>query len=809
MELNTYARQCWLSARPGLGRVGEGLQAGLEGLDGRVRTLTELALGTLPASDVASVPLAVIVAYARHALFLRDNSPYCRDVPEDIFLHHVFYPRVNSEDLVDCREFFYHRLAGVVAGLDGVQAALAVNRWCAAHMTYETTDPRSINPLTAYSCGLGRCGEESTFAVTAFRAVGIPARQIYVPWWSHCDDNHAWVEVYVEGNWHFLGACEPEPVLDRGWFSAAASRAMLVCSRRFCDFTGQGLKDEAMTQRQGICRMDNQTRRYAATANLTVTVHHPAGEPVSGAWVRFSVVNMAAPAVIAALETGADGRVHLETGLGSCLVEAEYAGKFAWTAVTVTADTSLTLTPDTAQPEPGCWDMDFAAPAASGRNTQPLTPAQTQRRKIELAQAAEARAARQAGRWRPEYAGEDEQMLRYAGDHAGEMYGFLRQYGREARRLLGWLAKKDWRDANRQVLEAHLLAARALPNGDNPWVGGPRIGFELLTDWRTPVQNGLTPAQKITFSRDPAALWTWIQTNFPDGRCRWQPVLWLQPGAALALGRADEKGRRLLFVAVLRTLGVPARLNPVDGKAQYDLGAGFVTVEQAGEPGATEPFSLPETLTYGLNWGLARWEKGWRPLDLAGQTGVCALPRGLYRAITTNRLPNGNQLVRFQVFTLGHAVDLRRREGEPEQMLARYPVNLPVPVRGLTLQIYLDVGAEPTAHCLNELLENRLKVERAMAGGLSVCLLLPREADRADSLLCQVCQALPQVQVAEADFGEAEPLARSLYLEPGMWPMLLLTGGSYAFYAHGGYAVGAVPLALELQKTAKSLKIFC
>lgn len=798
MELNTYARQCWLAARPGLGRVGEGLQAGLEGLDGRVRTLTELALGTLPASDVASVPLEVIVAYARHALFLRDNSPYCRDVPEDIFLHHVFYPRVNSEDLVDCREFFYHRLAGVVAGLDGVQAALAVNRWCAAHMTYESTDSRSINPLTAYSCGLGRCGEESTFAVTAFRAVGIPARQIYVPWWSHCDDNHAWVEVYVEGNWHYLGACEPEPVLDRGWFSAAASRAMLVCSRRFCDFTGQGLKDEAMTQRLGICRMDNQTRRYAATANLTVTVHRPAGEPVPGAWVRFSVVNMAAPAVIAALETGADGRVQLETGLGSCLVEAELDGKFAWAAVTVGADTSLTLTLDTARPEPGCWDMDFSAPAASGRNTRPLTPAQTQQRKIELAQAAAARAARQASHWRREYAGEDEQMLRYAGGHAGEMYAFLQQYGQEARRQLGWLAKKDWRDGNRQVLEAHLLAARALPNGDNPWVGGPRIGYEWLTDWRTPVQNALTPGQKAEFSRDPAALWTWIQDNFPDGRCRWQPVLWLQPGAALALGAADEKGRRLLFVAVLRTLGVPARLNPVDGKAQYDLGTGFVTVEQAGEPGATEPFSLLEALTYGLNWSLARWEGGWQPLDLTGLTGVCSLPRGLYRAITTNRLPNGNQLVRVQAFTLGQAVDLRRREAEREQMLARYPVSLPVPAEGLTLQIYLDVGTEPTAHCLNELLDARERVEGAMDRGLSVCLLVPRQEDRADPVLTQVCQTLPRVQVAEADFGEAEPLARALYLEPGVWPMLLLTDGSYAFYAHGGYAVGTVPLALDL-----------
>ena len=306
-HLRRYARACWEVVRPDLGEAGQVAQRELDRLTGDPRILMELTLGTLPASDVASVPFEVLLAYVRHALSLREHSPYCRDVPEDIFLHHVFYPRVNSEDLVDCRGFFAQMVAPEVEGLPGLEAALAVNRWCARQMTYETTDTRSMNPITCYYCGLGRCGEESTFGVTALRSVGIPARQIYVPWWSHCDDNHAWVEVYVEGDWHFLGACEPEPILDRGWFNSAASRAMVVCSRIFFDFIGEGLQKEALVQRQGMCLMYNQVSRYAETARLTVSVTDAQGAPLSGAWVRFYVLNMAAPARIAALETGPDG----------------------------------------------------------------------------------------------------------------------------------------------------------------------------------------------------------------------------------------------------------------------------------------------------------------------------------------------------------------------------------------------------------------------------------------------------------------------------------------------------------------------
>ncbi len=81
----------------------------------------------------------------------------------------------------------------------------------------------------------GRCGEESTFLVAALRSVGIPARQVYTPRWAHTDDNHAWVEAWADGKWYFLGACEPEPVLNLGWFNAPASRGNADAYKKYSD----------------------------------------------------------------------------------------------------------------------------------------------------------------------------------------------------------------------------------------------------------------------------------------------------------------------------------------------------------------------------------------------------------------------------------------------------------------------------------------------------------------------------------------------------------------------------------------------
>jgi hypothetical protein len=62
----------------------------------------------------------------------------------------------------------------------------------------------------------------------ALRSVGIPCRQVYTPWWTTCDSNHAWPEVWTPDGWKYADASTEG--LDKlpEWFDARVSRAALV-----------------------------------------------------------------------------------------------------------------------------------------------------------------------------------------------------------------------------------------------------------------------------------------------------------------------------------------------------------------------------------------------------------------------------------------------------------------------------------------------------------------------------------------------------------------------------------------------------
>merc|ERR1712232_1348444 len=74
------------------------------------------------------------------------------------------------------------------------------------------------------------CTGLAIFLVDALRCAGIPARVAGVPHWNkgpkicpHGDEdadcgNHNWVEVWVDGQWHFLDQHGEKNVLDQGWF---------------------------------------------------------------------------------------------------------------------------------------------------------------------------------------------------------------------------------------------------------------------------------------------------------------------------------------------------------------------------------------------------------------------------------------------------------------------------------------------------------------------------------------------------------------------------------------------------------------
>ena len=207
-------------------------------LDGEKLQAMQFLYAYMPLPDIADYPSSFYLQNVDYALKARKEMPWGEDVPVREFMHFVLPVRVNNEDMDTSRAVFYNELKERVCNLSMRDAVLEVNHWCHEKVTYTPSDSRTSSPLASVRTAYGRCGEESTFTVAALRAVGIPARQVYTPRWAHTDDNHAWVEAWVDGEWHFLGACEPEPVLDLAWFNAPASRGMLMHTKAFGHYNG-------------------------------------------------------------------------------------------------------------------------------------------------------------------------------------------------------------------------------------------------------------------------------------------------------------------------------------------------------------------------------------------------------------------------------------------------------------------------------------------------------------------------------------------------------------------------------------------
>ena len=315
------------------------LDVQLDTLSRMEREAMEFLYAYMPLSDMADYEPAFYLQQVRYAFKAREEMPWGKEIPEDVFRHFVLVYRVNNENLDTARMVFYRELKERVQGMSIEEAALEVNHWCHEHVAYRASDSRTSAPLATMRTSLGRCGEESTFAVTALRAVGIPARQCYTPRWAHCDDNHAWVEVYVDGEWKFLGACEPDPRLNMGWFSVPSTRCMMVHTKAFGKYKG----DEEVVKRTGMFSELNLLSHYAPTRRVTVTVTAD-GKPLEGAQVMFKLYNYAEYYTLATMTADADGKASLTTGLGDLLIWATDGERYTFEKLDVRKDSTLTLT---------------------------------------------------------------------------------------------------------------------------------------------------------------------------------------------------------------------------------------------------------------------------------------------------------------------------------------------------------------------------------------------------------------------------------------------------------------------------------
>ncbi len=789
----------------------------------------------MPLSDLADYDGGFYLRQVRTTLQARAEMTWGARIPPELFLHFVLPLRVNNENLDSARTVLYGQLKERVAGLTMRQALLEVNHWCHEHVTYRGADMRTSAPLATLRSAIGRCGEESVFTVAALRAVGIPARQVYVPRWAHSDDNHAWVEAWADGTWYFLGACEPEPDLNMGWFKEPARRAMLVHTRVW----GPRAGPEELLAASPRHREINVLGRYALTKNLTVRTLSVDGLPLAGAAVSFRLYNYAEFYPLAQRVSDAGGFCRLETGLGDLLIWAHRDSLAGFVQAHAAAQDTVTVTLHPFPRGEEILDLDIAPPLA--RPPLPDTIS-TAARALHARRLAHEDSLRQAyiATFMDSLASErlaqaaglpPEQiwpLIRKSRGNHDQIARFIRE-GVAIQRplvlpLLQQLPDKDLRDARAEVLLDHLANTAAAASGrelDERCILNPRIRNEALVAWRQLLRQGLSREFGGSRVVTPPQLAGWVREHIRvDSTANYYNVP-LTPRGVWELRCADPLSRDIFLVALCRALNLPARLDPAFDTPQY-----FDPAQQQWQPlatgarkGATATVTLilkssdraiarPE---YWTHYTLGRLEEGeYKTLELEGfafdhGSARLDLPPGAYLLITGFREPDGTVLSRLNFFELEdrrpREIDLTwRRTLQGQKPIGTLPAAASIELsgsgqsavlqqlarpKGLILA-WLDPGREPSQHILREWQELRPLYEAW--GGAMVALVEPEQAARLHEY------RLPgQLRLG---LDREEKLLHSLEaIWPGQslgnWPVLVYVNpGGAILLLNQGYQVG-------------------
>lgn len=712
----------------------------------------------MPLSDLADYDGDFFLQQVQSVLKARNEMTWGSGIPEDIFLHFVLPSRVNNENLDLFRVVMYDEIKKRISGMNMHDAALEVNHWCHEKMTYRGSDERTSSPLASLKTSFGRCGEESTFAVTALRTIGIPARQVYTPRWAHSDDNHAWVEVWIDGQWYFLGACEPDPDLNMGWFAEPARRAMLVHTRAYGAYHGS---EPVIDNEERFAEL-NLIQNYAAAKSIYVKVLSADNKPVADATVEYQLYNYAEFYPIAKGTTDKNGISSIITGLGDLLIWAYQDEKWGYKKISVDKMDSVTVI-ITDQNTAGLTEkFDFIPPVEKNPLATKVTQKDRDYNTFRLHQEDSVRALYMStfkdSAWVATFAAEQGLSAEKLTPIFQKSYGNWKEiadfisgtpnFQKEwAVFMLEVISEKDIRDTKAEILKDHLANSF---NYNNPassqdkeffarYVMSGRISNEMMLSWRAFLQKQFAYDFVMLFKSDVHVLVDWIKENIKiDNTANLHSRAPLSPRGVFELKMADKRSRDIFFVAVCRSLGHAARINPATSLPQYHDGSEWKNVafepvtENITEKGFIH-FVNPDPgfdPKYAINFTIARYNAGvYRTLELdyglkisefEAKTEVEA---GKYLLVTGNRQADGSVLSSVTFFevpatsTTDIKVEIRQNFSPAEPWakinpavykFKRYATNEAIALQTLTankgaILIWIDPDKEPSKHVMADI----------------------------------------------------------------------------------------------------------
>lgn len=810
------------------------------------REAMEFLYAYMPLNDIADYDGQLYLDATRLSFQAREEMPWGKDIPEREFRHFVLPLRINNENLDSARSVFYKELKTRVSNMTLHDAVLEVNHWCHEKVVYKPSDPRTSSPLATVKTAFGRCGEESTFTVAALRSVGIPARQVYTPRWAHTDDNHAWVEAWVDGKWYFLGACEPEPVLNLAWFNAPASRGMLMHTKVFGKYDGP---EEVMSKTNTYTEI-NVIDNYAPTSRVDIEIVNNEGKPVGDATVEYKLYNYAEFFTVAKKISDKNGHSFLTAGRGDMLVWASKDGQYGYKKVSFGKDSLVQIKLDMKAGEPYFINMDIVPPA-EGKNTPTVTEEQREENNIRLAEEDIIRnkyvstfmSIDDAKKLAETLNVDAEMFARFIEESRGNwqtIKDFIESVPSDNRtiamELLDVLLEKDLRDVSLDVLNDNLYNT---PKSDFEYsklaLLTPRVNFEMLTPYKGFLQKNISEEMAEKIASDPSELVKWC-TDSIEICNEWNPLGYVISPEGIWKSRiADKNSRNIFFVSAARAMGIPAWLDPVTKKIQYvqngnvidiDFESGKQTIAKQGklvlnykalarlkDPKYYRHFTISKIVDGRLQLLEYNDNSTWNSTFKKG----IKLDEGNYVLTTGTRLANGSVLSNMAFFNINEGktttLDLIIRNDDSEvQVIGNFDSEsvyktidgeetksvIATTGRGYYVVAILGAKEEPTNHFLKDLAKVGKEFE---SWGRSMVMLFPSEKNYLNFDISEF-EGLPNNITWGIDPNKdiANKIISGMELDPaGALPLIIISDTfNRVVFVSQGYNIGTAERMLDV-----------
>ncbi|MCL2041703.1 MAG: transglutaminase-like domain-containing protein [Bacteroidales bacterium] len=812
------------------------------------REALEFLYAYMPLCDLADYDGCFFKKQVETAFAARDFFHWGKTVPEDIFRHFVLVYRVNNEYLDTARLLFFNALKERVKGLSMAEAALEVNHWCHEQVNYRATDGRTSAPLALMRTSWGRCGEESTFTVTALRAVGIPARQCYTPRWVHTDDNHAWVEVWIDGKWHYMGACEPEPKLDMAWFTAPAKRTMMVHTNVFGLYKGPEEKNLEKPLYSIINLLDN----YADTRQVKVKVIDRQGAPVEGAKVKFKVYNYAELYPVCENITGKEGTTSIISGKGDLMIWASMDNRYGYEKSS-TQDEVVTVVLNRVAGE--IYTEAFTMNVPPEQNITPVSSEKVAENERRLAYEDSIRNAYMSTFPTETYAYEVAttaqlerknvwKYLHAAQGNWKEIEQFMLN-NRDKPRLFPFLAtlsEKDLRDTPEAYLSDHFRDKNVSEMVHNvtekmfvQYVLSPRIALELIKPWRSFFQQKEIMEDIVGANPSAATVMDYIQKNIVINDAENYYNCLLTPQSVYELKIANQRSCNVFFVAVCRSLGIPAQIETATGQPHYFEDGKWNEARFTEDETDAKAMSPKATLTlintpsnnikpeYYTHYTVAAFKDGdFQTLDYEDDPAVSDFPytlsldAGYYRLMSGSRANDGSVVVQVEYFEL-KADEHTEISITLPKITAKLLVHGTIDLNTLTttadgskkflktfdnnkglMLCFLDPGKEPSKHILQDFPAQQQDLE-TWGGG--VLLIIPDDKHNV-AFDPTVFKNLPQQTTWATDHDRSllKTIVTALQIDfHDNFPLTVyLSTGGEIFYYSQGYKIGISEEVLKI-----------